>query len=218
MRRSVSVAVLLLGTLGQFAVQAHVPYIEGKDYGDDEDFQVRNIFQSKAFYAYLDENDIDTFVMDVDEPVRIYLHMLIPFCKEYARYTTSWALLGPGLPQPEGKLPVELPSGHGALVWQPEYEDWSERPFMYEFFSDRQYFEGVRYSYDAEQPGEYRMIVWHEDGVPGDYIAIIGRSEDFGAADMRLAMVNTPIIRAHKEMRGECTWEGDFSKWFAAGD
>lgn len=206
----------LPGTLVIAGVSAHVPFIEGKDYSDAADFfEVRRIIQSKAFYAYLDTDDVDEYVMNVEEPVRIYIHMLIPFCKEYANYTTSWALTGPGLPAPDAELPVDLPAGHGALVWQPEYDDWSERPFMYEFFSDRQYFEGARYSYDAETPGEYRMIVWHAAGEPGDYIAIIGRTEDFSASDMKLAMVNTPIIRAHEEMRGTCTYEGDFSKWFA---
>ena len=58
---------------------AHAPYIEGKDYGNDQAFKVENIYQSKAFYAYLDEGDVDTFIMQIEEPERIYINMLIPF-------------------------------------------------------------------------------------------------------------------------------------------
>ena len=103
-------AGVLLGVVALQTVSAHVPYIEGKDYSDQTDFEVRKIIQSKAFYAYLDAEDTDEFVMDVDTPVRIYIHMLIPFCKEYANYTTSWALTGPGLPGNErtGSLQQEV--------------------------------------------------------------------------------------------------------------
>lgn len=212
-----ALATILILSLASVVCSAHVPYIEGKDFSDDAEFvPVENVLQSKAFYAYLDAGDVDQYVMQVTEAVTIYVHMLIPFCKEYARYQTSYALTGPGLPKPSAAaLPVDLPQGHGALVWQPAYEDWSERPFMYEMFTDRQYFEGIRYRHDAEVPGEYRLIVWHPDSQPGDYIAILGRTEDFSISDMQLAYANTGIIRDHREMRGECTYEGDFSSWFA---
>jgi len=209
-------AIALLLPIG--AGWAHVPYIEGKDYSVSTAFKVEKIIQSKAFYAYLDKGDVDEFVMHVEEPTPIYVHMLIPFCKEYAAYATRYALTGPGLPKPTMPLPIELPSDHGAIVWDPHYDDWSERPFMYEMFSDRQYFESTRYRYDAEQSGEYRLVVWHPDGTPGDYIAILGRTENFSLADMQLAYVNTPIIRAHAEMKGKCTYKGDFSQWFADND
>ncbi len=150
----------------------------------------------------------------VETPVPIYLHMLIPFCKEYARYSVTYALTGPGLPEPEESLPIKLPDDHGALVFKSDYEDWSERPFMYEMFSDRQYFETERYRHDAEIPGEYQLIVWHEEGKQGDYVAIIGRTEEFSSSDYELAYTNTPIISEHGEMKSECTYEGDFSSWF----
>ena len=214
--KSVSTATGAL--LASFVAAAHVPYIEGKDYPTDAEFRVENIIQSKAFYAYLEESEVDEFVMQIEEPTPIYINMLIPFCKEYATYANAYALIGPGLPQPVMDLPVDLQKGYGAIVWNPVYDDWSERPFMYEYFSDRQYFEGIRHRFNATEPGEYRLIVWHPQGKPGDYIAIIGRTEDFSVSDMRLAYTNTPIIRNHEEMQSECTYEGDFSKWFDATD
>lgn len=196
--------------------QAHVPFIDGKDFNSDEDVQVRNILQSKAYYSYLDTADIDQFVMQIEEPTRIYLHMLIPFCKEYANFAVTYALTGPGISKPSVALPVALPDGYGAIVFDPAYENWSERPFMYEFFTDRQYFESIRYKYDATLAGEYRLIVWHKDKREGDYVAIIGRRENFSPGDMELSYQNTRIIRDHAEMRQSCTYEGNFSDWFKA--
>jgi hypothetical protein len=214
-KKIITIWILLISSVAC----GHVPYIEGKDYLADNDFKVENILQSKAFYAYLDAAEVDIFVMQVDEPVPIYVNMLIPFCKEYAEFATMYALTGPGLPQPAVNLPVELAVGHGAIVWDPSYaEDWSERPLMYEMFSDRQYFEGISHRYDAELPGEYRVIVWHPQQRAGDYLVVIGKTEEFSPAERKQAYANVPLIRNHEELVGACTYEGDFSKWFLANN
>lgn len=193
---------------------AHVPYIEGKDYPEGPDFVIRDVDQSKAFYAYLDEDDVDGFEIVLDEPGRVYVSMLIPFCREYAYYDVNFALIGPGLPAVQQKLPVAVPEGQGAVVHNAGFKDWADRPFMYEMFSDRKYFEGRSYTHNAAAAGTYRFIVWHSTGQPGDYIAIVGRAESFGPSDMKLAVINTPIIQRKEEMRSECEDEGNFSAWF----
>lgn len=65
------------------------------------------------------------------------------------------------------------------------------------------------------EPGRYRFVVWHKDGTPGDYIAIIGRAEQFGAGDMQLSRENIPIIQRKAEMRSACEDEGNFADWFS---
>ncbi|MGI9307992.1 MAG: hypothetical protein ACR2P6_01940, partial [Gammaproteobacteria bacterium] len=187
--------------LGAAAAQAHVPYIEDKDYPEGPDFVVTNASQSKAFYAYLDSDDIDGFSIVLDEPGKIYVSTLIPFCREYAFYDVNFALIGPGLPEPSEPLPVDVPAGHGAIVHNAGFENWADRPYMYEMFSDRRYFDGRRYTHKAAEPGTYRFIIWHNSGKPGDYIAIIGRAERFGLDDMKLSYTNTPIIQRKEEMR-----------------
>jgi len=206
-----------LGTLVTLFVLnafAHVPFIEGKDYAEFKPFPVQNITQSKAFYAYLEQDEADSFVMEIDKPTRIYVNTLIPFCREYAKYDVNYALTGPGLPQPDVDVPFDLPAGHGAVVYEPQYSDWSGRPFMYEQYSDRRYFEGSNYTYEAQESGTYKLFVWHASGIPGDYIAVIGRAEQWGSEDVKLAAINTPIIQDRAEMRSNCESEGDFSKWF----
>lgn len=193
---------------------AHVPYIESKDYPEGPDFVIRDVDQSKAFYAYLDAGDVDGFEIILDEPGRIYVSTLIPFCREYAYYDVNFALIGPGLPAFEGELPVAVPAGQGAVVHNAGFKRWADRPFMYEMFSDRRYFDGRSYTHARGESGTYRFVVWHQRGEPGDYVAIIGRAEDFGPSDMKLAAVNLPLIREKAEMRSDCEDTGDFSAWF----
>lgn len=215
---SIKVFMLVCGPiaclLGVSLANAHVPYIEGKDYPEGPDFVIRDVDQSKAFYAYLDAGDIDGFEIVLNEPDKIYVSTLIPFCREYAYYDVNFALIGPGLPAVTEQLPVKVPPGQGAIVHRAEFKNWADRPFMYEMFSNRQYFDGRSYTHKPAEPGAYRFIVWHNGGKPGDYIAIIGRAEAFGASDMKLAMINTPIIRRKEEMHSKCEDTGNFAAWF----
>ena len=208
------ITVLTIGIFCASLSLAHVPYIEDKDYPEGKDFVITDADQSKAFYAYLDEDDFDGFEIVLDEPGRLYVNTLIPFCREYAYYDVNFALVGEGLDEPNAELPFELDQGHGAIVYQPEFKEWADRPFMYEMFSDRRYFEGPRYTIPQAPAGTYRLVLWHAQGTPGDYIAVVGRAEKFGPKDWRLAAVNTPIIRRMDEMKSSCESEGNIAAWF----
>ena len=188
---------------------AHVPYLEEQDFSPDKPFTVKNIRQSKAMYAYIEnESDVDHYVMQIDEPTYIYLHTNIPYCAEYSNFTVTYALTGPDLPAPEVSLPIELPEGHGAIVINDDFSSTDERIVMFEPFSARTYWEGPDYSITVEQPGEYQMVVWQENGKPGDYIAVIGREEIFGPADWARAAKYTPRIRAGEELNTNCSAVG----------
>jgi hypothetical protein len=196
-------------TLASAGVAAHVPYLEEQDFSPGEPFTVKNIPQSKAMYAFLEhEGDVDHYVMQVDEPTYIYLHTNIPYCAEYSDFTVTYALTGPGLPQPDVSLPVELPEGHGAIVIRDSFDNTDDRIVMFEPFSSRTYWEGPDYAITVEQPGEYQMIVWQEEGTKGDYIAVIGREEIFGPADIARAAMYTPQIRQGKELHTSCSAVG----------
>lgn len=212
---SITVCALALGLMAiSPGAAAHVPYIEGVDYPDGEPLRLTNVAQSKAFYGYLDANEIDVFELDVTEPVRIHVSTLIPFCREYAFFDVNFALIGPGLPKPSADIPVEVPSGYGAIVHIAEFANWADRPFMYEMFSDRRYFEGRSYSRQVETTGIYRFVIWHQGGRPGDYVAIVGRAEQFALADMKMSAANLPVIRRKEEMRSACEDQGNFTAWF----
>lgn len=184
---------------------AHVPYMEESDFSFQAPFVVKNIPQSKAFYAWLEgPTDVDHYSIEVNEPTRIYMHMNIPYCAEYGKFSVTYALVGPGLPAPDGALPVNLPNGYGAIIVRDEFSNTNDRSVMYEPFSARNYWEGAEYSITVDQPGEYSMIVWHESGSTGDYVAVIGDKEKFGPKDMWLALTNTPGIRRGDELHVGC--------------
>jgi hypothetical protein len=187
------------------SANAHVPYIEDSDFSPAMPFTVENIRQSKAMYAHLEnKQDVDHYAMQVEEPTFIYLHTSIPYCAEYADFTVSYAITGPGLPAPDAKLPVTLPAGHGAIIVRDEFSSVDDRVVSYEPFSARTYWEGPDYSITVDQPGEYQMIVWQEDGSQGDYIAVIGREEIWRPADIARAAMTTPGIRNGEELHVSC--------------
>ena len=204
-----STAALVALATGPVPAAAHVPFLEDADYSETAPFRVSDVEQSKALYGWLDAKDVDFYAMEVRDPVRIYTHTLVPRCLEYRSFPVHYALTGPGMPEPAVPLPFELPAGHGAVVVTDEGAGASPRPTIYEQFSARYYFEGPELEYEARVPGQYRMVVW-SDGGAGDYVAVIGKAEKFGPADIVRAVRHTPTLRRAGELRGECTDEADY--------
>lgn len=200
---SVRSSLIVLLTACQ-AVSAHVPYLESGDYSASEPFEVTDVDQSKALYGWLGAGDVDVFRIVLTEPATIYTHTLVPFCAEYRHFFVTHALTGPGLPPPEVSLPFRLPEGHGALVVTARTPVGKPRPTVDEPFSGRAYYSGPELEYEARQTGEYHMVVWSDDGT-GDYVAVIGRAERFGPADIARAVRHTPTLRRSRELRGQCT-------------
>ncbi len=183
---------------------AHVPYFEATDLSADKPFVVRDIEQSKAVYAHLESpDDLDSYLLLVRKPVHVYVKVIIPYCKSYSDFRPSFALIGPGLPAPDSALPVDLPEGHGAII-RHDPPSGANRPSMFEFFSDQFYFEGPVLNLNVEQPGDYRVVYWNPQGETGDYVAIIGRREDFSPDDWVQSFTNTAEIRKRNYIHGEC--------------
>jgi hypothetical protein len=186
-RRFLTVSIAFSTAFFAGAAAAHVPYLEKSDFSADNPFEVKNIPQSKAMYSWLEApSDVDHFVMQVDEPTRIFVNTIVPHCQEYVDFTLTYAVIGPGLPVPDDSvsLPVELPADHGVVVIREEIDPNGQRPILYEGFTNRVYFEGPTYDVQVESPGQYAVIVWQEDGQTGDYVAVIGKEEQFGPADI----------------------------------
>jgi hypothetical protein len=121
----------------------HVPYLENADFSAEAPFPVRNVAQSKAFYAHLEgAGDIDYYALEVDQATRVYMHVNIPWCREYEEFTVNYALVGPGLPPPEANLPFPVPAGQGVVVVRENFASPADRLVGFERFAGRMYFEG----------------------------------------------------------------------------
>ena len=183
---------------------AHVPYFEESDLSAAQPFMIRDVEQSKAIYAYLESaEDQDPYLLVVSEPVQIYVKVIIPYCASYADFRPSFALIGPGLPAPDAELPFNVPQGHGVIV-RHDLPAGATRPSMYEFFSDQFYFEGPVLDIDVTETGNYRVIYWQPEGDGGDYVAIVGRREDFRPEDWERSFTNTREIRKRTYIHGPC--------------
>lgn len=203
-----STRMLLLAGLAAAApvCMAHVPFIESDDYTEDQPFLVEDVEQSKAIYAWLkDADDVDVYVIPISEPSRLYVKSLVPYCKEYVSFRPSFAVQGPQISGADPTIPLTPIPGSGIEVRHDDLRAGAERPSMYEFFSNQFYFEGPIFQVQVTQPGLYRVIFWNPAGEPGDYVAIIGRRENFSRSDWARSMENTPIIRRRDQLHLDCT-------------
>ena len=213
MRRKSVKVLLVMGILvliGRPAL-AHVPYFERKDFSDEKPFEVPyKIEQSLAVYAWLETDglnpstDIDVYRFEVNESVRVYLEVLVPVCEPYADFFPSFALVGPGLPDPDEALPFSLPPSYGAVVMMDELPG-SERDTFYEPFGGKSYYQGPVFDAQVGTPGTYYVYFWDPYEKGGDYVAVFGRREIWRPQDIIRALIYTPLIRRDKELHVECS-------------
>lgn len=189
-------------------IGAHVPYLEPRDYSEENPFIVRNtIEQSIAVYAWLENDgsnpcdDIDVFQFEIaSDPMLVYIEAIVPVCGVYYEDFVPWcALVGPGLPQPNQTVPFDIPSGYGAIVLE-NVAPGSPRETFYEFFGGKWYYKGPIFEEEIGIPGTYYVYYWDPYEMGGDYVAVLGRTEQFGFRDIIRSLIVTPIIRFDFEL------------------
>jgi hypothetical protein len=199
----ISIILCLLPT-----VLAHVPYLEHRDSSAQQPFQVRrSITQSIAVYSWLKidginlSTDIDVYSFTIkNQPLRIYLEVIVPVCDGYyANFTPWFALVGPGLPPPNQTLPFTLPQGYGAIVLE-DVPPGQPREQFYEPFGGKSYYQGPRFDETINISGTYYVYYWDPYQKGGDYVAVLGYKELFPPMDILRALINTPLIRHDREL------------------
>ncbi len=189
----------------------HVPYLEQDDYTSERPFVVEDVENSKSLHADIAApDDYDVFSITIDEPKRIYTTTNIPHCQQYETYSVTYALVGPGLPSIDADaLPVALPEGHGGVIVRNPITSVEDRPVFFEPFGGRLMWEGPEYLIDEAAPGEYQMIVWNEDGIVGDYIAVIGQLEIFGPEEIAQVKRVAPLLKNGQNLHVDCNPQVD---------
>jgi len=189
------------------AASAHVPYFERQDYSRDRPFGVHSVTQSIAVYAWLSvrdgrSDDVDVYRFKLRRPTRVYVHVIVPVLKRHKDFRPVFAVVGPGLPQPDGPLPFAVPEGHGVVLI--EYaKEGGERPTFYEPFGGKSYFKGPVFDRELKEAGEYFVCFWDPDQKGGDYVAVLGYRETWGLLDIIRALIHTPLIRLGWELHDE---------------
>lgn len=192
-------------TLVTSNLQAHVPYLEPQDYSFADPFVVPyKIEQSIAVYSWLEfENgytdDIDFYTFDLDGSTRVFVESLVPVLPEYEQFLPSFAVIGPGLPDPGPALPFTLPPGYGAYVLE-DLKPGQQRPKFFEPFGNKWYYQGPTFDQVLSNPGTYYVVYWDPYSQGGDYVAVLGYEEIWRFWDIMRALIVTPLIRQGKEL------------------
>lgn len=201
------ISTIIVFLLTASIVSAHVPYIERTDYSEEKPYYVwKMIEKSKAFYAWLENNDgisqdIDVYKFKINKQTKnIYIELIVPVIEDYYENFVPWfALVGPNLPTPDYNLPFEIPEGYGAIVKE-NVEPGSERETFFEPFGGKSYYYGPTLDMDVSDSGTYFIYCWDPYNQGGDYVLVIGKGEFFGPIDIVRSLINTIIIRRNGEI------------------
>jgi hypothetical protein len=210
MRRKIIFILSMLCCIACLApsILAHVPYLEWRDSSLQQPFRVRrSITQSIAVYSWLETDgtnpstDIDVYNFTIkDQPVEVYLEVIVPVCDGYyANFTPWFALVGPGLPAPNQSVPFEVPDGFGAIIRQ-DAPPGSPREQFFEPFGGKWYYRGPTFTQTINISGTYSVYYWDPYQTGGDYVAVLGNKERFPPLDILRALINTPLIRHGYEL------------------
>lgn len=163
---------------------AHVPMMEGIDSNSFKDaLKIPRPETSYAIYANLDRpGDVDFYSFEVKKPMKGHVSLIVPYRPEYQDFYPVYAVIGPGLPAPQGKIPFDLEKGYGAVIISGTTV--AERPVFYEPFSRMKYYEGIpKFDRELKETGIYYIAVWHPGNETGAYILGYGLAEKFTLKD-----------------------------------
>lgn len=208
MEKRVAAFVVLLFLFSGYA-QAHVPYIEFRDFSERRPFIIRDsVENSKAIYGWFKTGeDVDVYAFEVTEPVLVVIDVTVQKCAANEDLFPWFALVGPGLPEPEEAIPFELSEGNGAIVWK-NVEPGAMREEFWEPIGRKCYYWlGLedRFEREISQPGTYYVYYWNPDGFPGDYVASIGFLEGVNTPlDDLITLLISPLIKLNLENHTRC--------------
>lgn len=192
---------------------AHIPYVEREDYTAQKPFVVpAPIGRSIAVYAWLSAGDVDYYTFHLDQSEEVFLSSLIPRCAPYDNAFPWFTVAGSALPSSNlgdfvayyDRFPVELFSV--TKVWVVPNFDYTMTPRdeFFEFFAHKWYYGGP--DFDQVLPaGDYRIYFWESSGQAVDYVAEIGKLEQWTLQDIFPAFfVTLPWLIVNGEIHDRC--------------
>jgi hypothetical protein len=201
---SISVLSLMVLCVAHPAI-AHVPYIEKRDFSEEQPFVVHDsVENSKAIYAWFETGiDVDVYAFQVTKPAHVYAQALVIACPALEGLLPWFAVVGPGLPALDEELPFKLPDGYGAIVVKNKTPG-EPRDTFYEPFSAKTYYDGPEFNQEVTTPGTWYIYYWDPQQLGGDYVAVIGTNESFSLLNIVRSLINTPKIWFNLELHTKC--------------
>jgi hypothetical protein len=201
-------------------VYAHVPYVEGLDFQDDESFTVQPpVEKSLALYlSFKSETDQDRVTLTLTEQDlqdakavpnaqgrlgrRITFNTIVPACAPYAAVLPSVALIGP---QQQGltaqladqQLPFSLAANQGGVV----LNNTEQGAVFQENITGTRYFRQKSGELIATVPGTYEIVAWEPQGRIADYVLVVGDEEIFGTSEIMQSIRRLSYLRQGNEIK-----------------
>lgn len=158
---------------------AHHPQFVKTDISRLEDARiVSDPTTSQAIYATLAQGKVHYYQLETTEDQEIFVQMLIPFRPPNKDFRPRVALIGPGLPEPDGDVPFTIPQDSGALIFP-----WEDKEVFFEPFSQTRYYmaKEIRRSLPS---GNWYVAVYHPEGKVGRYTLTIGEKDRWGVKEV----------------------------------
>jgi hypothetical protein len=177
--------VSVLGLIGLLFVAtvtvalAHQPFFEEEDLESNKPLRIADPTVSTALYATLDRSeDVDYFAFSGQSGSRVLVGMTIPQIDGQDAFAPTVALIGPGLDRADiSSLPEDLQpmvnEDEGVQILHPP----AQASRFYEPFSRTSYWRRQQERLRLPDDGDYTLLVWHETGMVGRYVLVVGDRE-----------------------------------------
>lgn len=197
--------ITCLFTVTAAPVQGHVPYIEQNNISEDNPFHIKDCVENaKAVYAWFKTGEeINPYVFEVDDPVRVRIYSLVPVCKGYETFLPWFAVLGPGLPVIEQELPFTVPQGYGGYVVE-NFQPGEKRDRFFEFVTRKSYYKSPEFDMTVSAKGKWYVYFWDPYKQGGDYVAVFGIREPFTLSAIVRTIRYAPVIMLNRELHIDC--------------
>jgi hypothetical protein len=168
------------------AADAHKPFysLDGEYSGSDAAYVVEDLDMSIVLYhqVFCGEGEQLWMEFEATPGQEIYMQVGVPLIERLAAYRPDLALLAPGLPEPTGDLPFEVPEGLGVLHF-PGADSTDEVEVFYEPFTQTESWMLHESTRTLEEGGSGYLVAWHPDGATGKLWVATGTEERFGSED-----------------------------------
>ena len=150
--------------------------------------------------------------IDVPQSASLSLSIGVPVIDRYRSFRPALAVLGPGLPSVDARLPI--PQGYGGEILATD--GVRDPPVFHEPFTGTDSWTLRDDRLTLGDAGRYYVVLFSPRGEQGKFWAAIGEREAFGLADF----VNLPSVvrevRAFQEVPGRPAWL-DTAGWIVLG-
>ena len=192
---------------GQLAF-AHFPILVDRDPTIIDSIKIGPPFnKSVAFYSYLDnEKDIDVYEFNVTKEhlvngeLEILIGALIPACEQLKPLLLDLVLLGPkqkSLPYQELPQFVLNDQGLGSLWLQ----NTKQGKLWYESHTRHYYFWQKRKKLKVTKTGTYKVYLWSNNQMKGDYVFEFGDKEIWSFKDILYTLWIYPKLLMEGEIK-----------------